>query len=169
MSYLALMRTDLIQHTELLGQLLLARHAKVTTAESCTGGGIAEAITSVPGSSAWFDCGYVTYSNEAKSKLLAVPSQVLVDHGAVSEAVVIAMVQGAVQQTGAQFGIAVSGIAGPGGGSADKPVGTVWVAWAGPQGNHAQRFQFQGDRNEVRFQAVVQALIGVIETVKNTV
>lgn len=167
MSYLALMNDLLRQYAERLGRLLTERQAKVTTAESCTGGGIAEAITRISGSSAWFDCGFITYSNQAKSQLLAVPAALIAEHGAVSETVVMAMVQGAIAQVGVEFGVAVSGIAGPTGGSENKPVGTVWLAWAGPQGAHARRFLFAGDRAEVRFQAVTEALRGLIESVEN--
>ena len=101
----------------------------MTTAESCTGGLIASRITSVAGSSAVFEAGYVTYSNRIKTRQLGVPEQVLVDHGAVSQPVVEAMLSGALDASGADLGIAVSGIAGPGGGSEEKPVGTVWLAW----------------------------------------
>ena len=110
-------------------ELLVARGTTVTTAESCTGGLIASMLTRVPGSSAAFEAGFVTYSNRMKSDLLAVPTRLLQEHGAVSEAVVRAMAQGALKRSGADLAIAVSGIAGPDGGSADKPVGTVWIAW----------------------------------------
>lgn len=169
MSYLALMNDLLTQYAERLGQLLTERQAKVTTAESCTGGGIAEAITRVSGSSAWFDCGFITYSNQAKSQLLAVPAELIAQHGAVSETVVMAMAHGAVERAGAEFGVAVSGIAGPSGGTDDKPVGTVWLAWKGPQGAYARRFVFTGDRAAVRLQAVAEALRGMVESVESTV
>lgn len=151
-----------------LGQRLCVRGAKVTTAESCTGGGIARAITSVPGSSQWFDCGFVTYSNEAKQRLLQVPVETLLAHGAVSGEVVSAMVKGAVDASAAEFAVAVSGIAGPGGGSTEKPVGTVWFAWRHPMGTVTERHLFSGDRESVRNQAVLVALQGVLDCM-NTV
>ena len=145
-----------------LGDALLAQQAQATTAESCTGGGIAEAITRIPGSSAWFESGYVTYSNTQKIAQLGVPAELFATVGAVSREVVEAMARGAQQHSGARFAVAVSGIAGPDGGTPDKPVGTVWLAWAdGPQ-VHAHRFQFAGGRAEVRRQSVEAALNGLI-------
>lgn len=145
-----------------LGDVLMAQQAQATTAESCTGGGIAEAITRIPGSSAWFESGYVTYSNTQKIAQLGVPAELFATVGAVSREVVEAMARGAQQHSGARFAVAVSGIAGPDGGTPDKPVGTVWLAWAdGPQ-VHAHRFQFAGDRAEVRRQSVEAALNGLI-------
>lgn len=151
-----------------LGQRLHARGAKVTTAESCTGGGIAHAITAVPGSSRWFDCGFVTYSNEAKHRLLGVRTELLQAHGAVSGEVVSAMARGAAQAACADFAVAVSGIAGPGGGSAEKPVGTVWFAWRHPAGLATEYHHFSGDRESVRNQAVLVALRGLLRQL-NTV
>lgn len=145
-----------------LGARLLASRASVTTAESCTGGGIAEAITRIAGSSAWFEAGYVTYSNRQKSAQLGVPSALFDSVGAVSREVVLAMVKGALGASGATFGVAVSGVAGPGGGSEGKPVGTVWLAWACASGEWAERRQFAGDREAVREQTVVAALEGLL-------
>ena len=113
----------------LLAQQLLARHWMMATAESCTGGLIAAACTDLAGSSAWFERGLVTYSNEAKTELLGVPAELIAQHGAVSEAVARAMAAGALARSQAQVAVAVTGVAGPGGGSASKPVGTVWLAW----------------------------------------
>lgn len=169
MSYLAVMKDPITQHAEIVGRLLAERSAKVTSAESCTGGGIAEAITRIPGSSAWFDCGFITYSNPAKSQLLSVPAALIEQHGAVSETVVTAMVQGAIRSAGADYGVAVSGIAGPAGGTPEKPVGTVWLAWAGPNAHYARLFQFDGDRAAVRRKATTEALVGLIECIENTV
>lgn len=169
MPYLAAMNDLITQHATTLGHLLAGRGATVTSAESCTGGGIAEAITRVPGSSAWFGCGFITYSNQSKSALLAVPPVLIEQHGAVSETVVSAMVQGAMQQARADYGVAVSGIAGPTGGRPDKPVGSVWLAWAGPNAKFARLFQFDGDRAEVRQRATIEALVGLIECVESTV
>ena len=145
-----------------LGKELQALQAAVTTAESCTGGGIAEAITRIPGSSSWFEAGYVTYSNTQKIAQLGVPAQLFTTVGAVSSEVVEAMARGAQQRSGARFAVAVSGIAGPDGGTPDKPVGTVWLAWADGQQRYTQRFQFVGDRAAVRRQSVEVALVGLI-------
>lgn len=145
-----------------LGDVLMAQQAQATTAESCTGGGIAEAITRIPGSSAWFESGYVTYSNTQKIAQLGVPAELFATVGAVSREVVEAMARGAQQHSGARFAVAVSGIAGPDGGTPDKPVGTVWLAWADGPHVHVHRFQFAGDRAEVRRQSVEAALNGLI-------
>lgn len=145
-----------------LGQHLQTLKAQVTTAESCTGGGIAEAITRTPGSSAWFEAGFVTYSNQQKTRQLAVPESLFTQVGAVSQEVVEAMVRGAQTQSGAKFAVAVSGVAGPGGGSTDKPVGTVWLAWGVGDKVTAERRHFPGDRDEVRRQTVEAALEGLI-------
>ncbi len=146
-----------------LGQQLLLAKAQVTAAESCTGGGIAEAITRIAGSSAWFEAGYVTYSNRQKSQQLDVPPALFESVGAVSQAVVEAMVRGAQAQSAARFAVAVSGVAGPGGGSAEKPVGTVWLAWGDGERLYSQRCQFAGDRQAVRRQTVETALRGLIQ------
>ena len=141
-----------------LGRALIVREWRVSTAESCTGGWIAKALTDVPGSSQWFDSGVVSYSNAAKEQLLGVPRELLEAHGAVSEAVVRAMAEGVRARIGVDLAIAVSGIAGPGGGTADKPVGTVWFAWATPQGTSAECREFGGDREAVRRFSVAHAL-----------
>ncbi len=146
-----------------VGVLLKSHGMMLATAESCTGGGVAQAITDVAGSSAWFERGFVTYSNLAKQQMLGVSAATLKQHGAVSEAVVREMVAGALKGSTAQVALAVSGIAGPDGGTADKPVGTVWFAWGIKDGaTHAQRHQLGGDRAEVRAQAVHIALQGVV-------
>lgn len=146
---------------------LLQRHGwLLTTAESCTGGWVAQIITAIAGSSAWFERGFITYSNEAKQDMLGVPSEILQRHGAVSEAVVLAMAQGALQHSRAQVSIAISGIAGPTGGSATKPVGTVWIAWATPEQLFAKHFIFNGDRQQVREHAVRAALTELRQLLK---
>lgn len=145
-----------------LGLLLKALNAQVTTAESCTGGGIAEAITRIAGSSAWFEAGFVTYSNQQKIRQLQVPEALFIQVGAVSREVVEAMVRGAQAQSGAQFAVAVSGVAGPGGGSPEKPVGTVWLAWGAGDEVSSERRHFAGNRDEVRQQTVIAALEGLI-------
>ncbi|MBT1121189.1 CinA family protein [Stutzerimonas nitrititolerans] len=148
-----------------LGRALQLAGAHVTTAESCTGGGIAEAITRIAGSSAWFEAGFVTYSNEQKTRQLGVPTPLFEQVGAVSREVVEAMARGAQRGSGARFAVAVSGVAGPGGGSPEKPVGTVWLAWAAAERMFARRFQFAGDRQAVREQSVEAALVGLISLV----
>ncbi|MEL0166925.1 MAG: nicotinamide-nucleotide amidohydrolase family protein [Pseudomonadaceae bacterium] len=142
-----------------LGRVLDELGFKVTTAESCTGGGIAEAITRVAGSSRWFETGFVTYANASKQRWLGVESSVLEAHGAVSEPVVQAMAQGAKDAAEAQMAVAVSGVAGPDGGSVEKPVGTVWFGWALSDGRVISECKrFQGGRREVRAQTVLHAL-----------
>ncbi|MNG00148.1 Nicotinamide-nucleotide amidohydrolase PncC [compost metagenome] len=145
-----------------LGQGLQAAQAQVSTAESCTGGGIAEAITRISGSSAWFEAGYVTYSNAQKTAQLGVPAELFGRVGAVSREVVESMVRGAQQRSGARFAVAVSGVAGPDGGSPEKPVGTVWLAWGDAEQLYSLRCQFPGERDGVRRQTVERALQGLL-------
>jgi nicotinamide-nucleotide amidase len=155
---------DLHQLAERLGEALLARGFMLATAESCTGGWASMALTAVAGSSAWFERGFVTYSNAAKQDMLGVQSETLAAHGAVSEAVVREMAQGAVARSGAQAGLAISGIAGPGGGSAAKPVGLVCLGWVVPGAKaRARCLQCTGGREDVRCQAVVLAFEGLLE------
>jgi nicotinamide-nucleotide amidase len=138
------------------------RGASLVTAESCTGGWIAKTLTDIAGSSNWFECGVVAYSYEAKEALLGVRPETLEEHGAVSRETAIEMVSGALARYGATVAVAVTGIAGPGGGTADKPVGTVWIAWKRRGGYaHAEVFQFDGDREAVRRQTVARALEGI--------
>ncbi|MFL9815170.1 CinA family protein [Stutzerimonas sp. VN223-3] len=153
---------DITELSAELGRRLQHLNAQVTTAESCTGGGIAEAITRTAGSSVWFEAGFVTYSNVQKTRQLGVPQELFGWVGAVSREVVEAMARGALLISGARFAVAVSGVAGPGGGSAEKPVGTVWLAWADEGEVFAQRFQFVGDRQAVRERSVEAALVGLI-------
>jgi len=141
-----------------LGEALRTVGAQVTTAESCTGGGIAEAITRIAGSSAWFEAGFVTYSNRQKTLQLGVPEALFEQVGAVSEEVVTAMARGAQHRAGARFAVAVSGIAGPGGAVLGKPVGTVWLAWVDGEKLRTERQLFAGDRAAVRQQTQVRAL-----------
>ncbi|OUM06299.1 damage-inducible protein CinA [Pseudomonas syringae] len=154
---------EITRLADVLGKLLSAMSAQVTTAESCTGGGIAEAITRIAGSSAWFEAGYVTYSNAQKTRQLGVPDALFAQVGAVSQPVVEAMVRGAQRESGARFAVSVSGVAGPGGGSVDKPVGTVWLCWADAEAVFAQCRRFDGDRDQVRRQTVEAALHGLIQ------
>jgi nicotinamide-nucleotide amidase len=146
-----------------LGLLLSQHEMMLTTAESCTGGGVAQAITDIAGSSRWFERGFVTYTNTAKIEMLGVSPDTLMQHGAVSEATVREMVAGALAHSHAQIALAVSGIAGPSGGTPDKPVGTVWFAWGiADETILAQRHQLQGDRAAIRQQSVDIALQGAI-------
>ena len=148
--------------TDLAAQLQ-ARGWQLATAESCTGGLIAATCTEVSGSSAWFERGFVTYSNQAKTELLGVDEALIEAHGAVSEAVARVMAEGALARSRAQLAVAVTGVAGPTGGSPDKPVGTVWLAWAAQgQPTRALRCQFKGDRAAVRWATVKQALRGLL-------
>ena len=146
-----------------LGAAALARGTMIVTAESCTGGLVAGAITSIAGSSGWFERGFVTYSDLAKEQQLGVASSTIERFGAVSEETAKAMAQGAVRGSVAQWAVAVTGIAGPDGGSPDKPVGTVWFAWAGPDHLQALKRQFDGDRAAVRRASVQVALEGLID------
>lgn len=150
---------EMMQLSQQLGETLRQLGATVTTAESCTGGWIAKAITDIAGSSAWFERGFVTYSNEAKQQMIGVDGATLEAHGAVSEPVVRQMAQGALNAAAATWAVSVSGIAGPDGGSAQKPVGTVWFGIANSQGEVRAYLQnFSGDRETVRRQATVFAL-----------
>jgi nicotinamide-nucleotide amidase len=151
-----------------LGTRLLMQGRRLATAESCTGGWVAKIITDIAGSSDWFDCAVVSYSNASKHRFLGVPDGLLLDYGAVSENTVLAMLKGLFEQTRADTGVSISGVAGPGGGSEDKPVGTVWIAW-GLRGQLAntQKFQFEGDRNQVRLQSVAAALDALLELVES--
>ncbi len=151
-----------------LGQALLARGWMLATAESCTGGWAAQAITAIPGSSAWFDRGFVTYSNAAKQAMLGVRPETLERHGAVSEATVREMAEGALSRSLAQAAFAISGIAGPTGGTPDKPVGTVCLAWAW-QGapTRTATLHFTGDRRAIRAQSVQAALQGLLEGIQS--
>jgi nicotinamide-nucleotide amidase len=145
-----------------VGTRLVAARDRLVTAESCTGGWIAKAVTDVAGSSAWFDCGMAAYSYEAKQALLGVRPQTLEEHGAVSRETALEMVSGALVHSGATVSVAVTGIAGPGGGTADKPVGSVWIAWKRRGGYpEAELFHFDGDRDAIRRRTVAEALEGL--------
>jgi nicotinamide-nucleotide amidase len=150
-----------------LGRALHVRAWRLAAAESCTGGWIAKVLTDVPGSSQWFDGSIVAYSNAAKTGLLAVPGDVLAAHGAVSEETARAMAEGARSRFAADLAVAVSGIAGPGGGTADKPVGTVHFAWATAAGMTAARRIFAGSRESVRRQTVALALERLVDLVSD--
>jgi len=150
------------------GERLLATRHRLATAESCTGGWIAKAVTDVAGSSAWFDCGMAAYSYEAKQALLGVRPQTLETHGAVSRETVIEMVRGALSRSRADMAVAITGIAGPTGGTKDKPVGTVWIAWG--FGHHrptAEVFHFAGDRDAIRRATVAEVFAGLERLLAN--
>lgn len=153
----------MLESCALLAPLLLRKGWFLTTAESCTGGLIAATCTELAGSSHWFERGFVTYSNAAKCELLGVDATLIERHGAVSEAVARAMALGALVHSHAQTAIAVTGVAGPSGGSTEKPVGTVWLAWATPSGVISELKHFDGDRSAVRQATVQQALSRLIE------
>jgi len=145
-----------------VGGLLKVHGLMLATAESCTGGGVAQAITEISGSSAWFERGFITYTNEAKHEMLDVQQETLARHGAVSEAVVREMVAGALSHSHAQVALAVSGVAGPSGGTPEKPVGTVWFAWGVKHSACVARVHYlNGSRGEVRAQSVRISLQGV--------
>ena len=150
-----------------LGELLTLKDYSFTCAESCTGGWVGHALTSIPGSSEWFGSSFVTYSYEAKTQILGVSSEDLDSFGAVSEEIVEQMVLGALDKSGADVGVAISGIAGPDGGTDTKPVGTVCFAWKiNGQEIITSAEHFSGDRNEVRYSSVERALMGTIELIK---
>lgn len=158
------MMSELEKLAEEVGKLLLQRGESLVVAESCTGGWLAQSLTAIAGSSGWFDRGFVTYSNAAKSDMLGVPELTIARHGAVSEPTARLMAQGALARSLGDWAVAVTGIAGPSGGTPEKPVGTVCFAWAGKDGGcEAQTARFSGDRAEVREQSVGHALRGLIE------
>ena len=150
--------TELTGQVANLAEILQKKHWLMASAESCTGGMIAAACTDLAGSSNWFERGFVSYSNEAKTELLGVGTDLIARHGAVSEEVARAMVQGALAHSRAQVAVAVTGVAGPGGGSVAKPVGTVWFGWATPAGVVSEMRRFDGDRAAVRLATVRYAL-----------
>ncbi len=160
--------TELETLARTAGELLAERGHMLATAESCTGGWVAQAITSIAGSSGWFDRGFVTYSNLAKRELLGVKTAVLSRFGAVSEQTARAMAEGALQHSRAQVALAVTGIAGPSGGTPEKPVGTVCFAWTGAgRATVSRHLRFTGDRRAIRRQAVAAALAGLIEFLRS--
>ena len=158
---------DITLIAQQMGRACKRRKVMVVTAESCTGGGVAAAITRISGSAKWFDRGFVTYHNDAKKKMLGVKQRTLKEHGAVSEPVARQMAEGAIRASLADVAVSVTGIAGPTGGVPGKPVGTVWFAWAARGGpTQSRRFRFEGDRYEVRRQAVAMALQGIIDLLR---
>lgn len=166
-SYNADMTQDSIQLVARLAALLTAKGLKICTAESCTGGLIAKSLTDLAGSSDWFECGFVTYSNRSKSEMIDVPESVINEYGAVSEAVATAMANGALRNSAADLAIAVTGVAGPGGGSADKPVGTVWIAVASEKQVFAKKHFFDGDRQAIRAATMIGAIEMLLQLLEN--
>jgi nicotinamide-nucleotide amidase len=154
---------DPIQLATKVASVLTEKNLLLTTAESCSGGGIAHAITEVSGSSGWFECGFVTYSNASKSELLDISPALIAQHGSVSEEIAAAMAEGALSNSEAHVAVATTGIAGPQGGVPGKPVGTVCFAWSMNGKTHTERLQFNGDRKSVREQTVVHALKGLVQ------
>ena len=162
-------QADLHELAERLGATLVTKGWRMAAAESCTGGGIAHAVTEIAGSSQWFERGFVTYSNAAKESMLGVSADTLAEFGAVSAATVEAMAVGALKNSQADLAVAVSGVAGPGGGTADKPVGLVWIAWARRgEAPTVHCLQLDGDRAAIRDGAVRIALEGLIEQAEGT-
>ena len=163
--------SKLYELAEKLGNILLQKKLHCAVAESCTGGLLSAAITDVAGSSEWFERGFITYTNLSKQEMLSVPASILSIHGAVSKATVQAMAAGVLTHSQADASIAISGIAGPSGGTLEKPVGMVWIAWATPTranlpSMHAECYVFKGDRAAVREQSVIAALEGLIHLIR---
>ncbi|MES2126919.1 MAG: CinA family protein [Pseudomonadota bacterium] len=149
-----------------VGQALQAKGLLLATGESCTGGGVAQAITEVAGSTGWFDCGFIAYSNASKTELLDVLPALIAQHGTVSEEVAAAMAQGALANSNAHVALSTTGIAGPTGAVPGKPVGTVCFGWSRGEDTHTERLVFQGDRQSVREQTVIHALEGLLRFIE---
>ncbi|WP_288381871.1 CinA family protein [uncultured Massilia sp.] len=160
------MTNDIFDLASKVGRALEARRLVLSTAESCTGGGISQAITDVAGSTAWFDCGFVTYSNASKTELLEVPAALIAQFGSVSEEVAGRMAEGALGNSTADVAVSTTGIAGPTGAVPGKPVGTVCFGWARGDTTFTERLVFQGDRQAVREQAVAHALQGLLRFIE---
>ncbi|OGB22647.1 MAG: damage-inducible protein CinA [Burkholderiales bacterium RIFCSPLOWO2_02_FULL_57_36] len=153
---------DIIDLAAQAGRALQDKGWLLATAESCTGGGVGHAVTEIAGSSDWFDCGFIAYSNASKSELLDVSPALFAQHGTVSEEIAAAMAQGALSNSNAHVTLSTTGIAGPGGAVPGKPVGTVCFGWASADATHTERLVFTGDRHAVREQTVAHALKGLI-------
>lgn len=153
---------------QLVARAMTLRGGMLVTAESCTGGGLGSLLTSIPGSSAWFERGYITYSNESKQEMLGIPAETLNSYGAVSEQTAAAMATGAITNSHAAISVAITGIAGPDGGTAEKPVGTVCLAWSIRNGEtRTTRVLFDGDRRMIREQAILMALQGLLDLLES--
>lgn len=160
------MTNDIIDLAARVGQALQAKGLLLATAESCTGGGVAQAITEIAGSTGWFDCGFITYSNASKTELLDVPAALIAQMGTVSEEVAAAMATGALACSNAHVALSTTGIAGPTGAVPGKPVGTVCFGWVRGDSIHTERLVFAGDRRSVREQTVVHALQGLLRFIE---
>ena len=160
------MTNDLIELATKVGQALQAKGLLLTTAESCTGGGVAQAVTEIAGSTGWFDCGFVTYSNASKTELLDVSAALIAQLGTVSEEVAGAMAKGALANSNAHVALSTTGIAGPTGAVPGKPVGTVCFGWARGDATYTERLVFPGDRQAVREQTVIHALRGLLRFIE---
>ena len=161
------MANALTQQAEQLAELFIKISGKLVTAESCTGGGLADILTRVPGSSAWFERGFISYSNESKQEMLSVPLDTLEQFGAVSEETASAMAKGAIENSRANYGVAITGIAGPDGGTESKPVGTVCFAWVKRnEGGNTASICFDGDRLRIREQACMLAMQGLLDVLQ---
>ena len=154
---------------EQLAERFLKISKRLVTAESCTGGGLAENLTRFPGSSSWFDCGFITYSNQSKQEILSVSSEIIEEFGAVSEEVALEMAKGALEKSTADYSVSITGTAGPDGGSEDKPVGTVCIAWyERNKGGNTTRINFEGDRQRVREQSCLLAMQGLLDILQKS-
>ncbi len=160
------MTNDIIELATQVGNALQAKGLLLTTAESCTGGGVAQAITEIAGSTGWFDCGFVAYSNASKTEMLDVPAALIAQLGTVSEEVAAAMASGALSNSNAHVALSTTGIAGPTGAVPGKPVGTVCFGWASDTHSHTERLVFAGDRQAVREQTVAHALRGLLRFIE---
>jgi nicotinamide-nucleotide amidase len=157
---------DIIELAAKTGRALQAKGLLLATAESCTGGGVAQAITEIAGSSDWFECGFITYSNASKTEMLDVPAALFAQHGTVSEEIAAAMAEGALSNSNAHVTLSTTGIAGPGGAVPGKPVGTICFGWAMGDNTHTERLVFSGDRHAVREQTVRHALQGLLRFIE---
>jgi nicotinamide-nucleotide amidase len=153
---------DITTLAERAGRALQKKGLLLATAESCTGGGVAQAVTEIAGSSEWFECGFITYSNASKAEMLDVPAALFAQHGTVSEEIAAAMAEGAIANSNAHVALSTTGIAGPGGAVPGKPVGTVCFGWSSGDATHTERLVFSGDRHAVREQTVAHALQGLL-------
>lgn len=160
------MSKEMIELATEVGAALQAKRLVLATAESCTGGGVSQAVTEIAGSTAWFDCGFVTYSNNSKTELLDVPAALIAQFGSVSEEVAGAMAEGALSNSNADVSLSTTGIAGPTGAVPGKPVGTVCFGWARGDTTFTERLVFQGDRQAVREQTVIHALRGLLRFIE---
>lgn len=156
--------SKLLSLTNQIANILVTKRWHLASAESCTGGWLAKSCTDISGSSSWFDRGFVTYSNQSKHDLINVSLSTLEKYGAVSKQTATEMAQGTLINSNADISVAITGIAGPDGGTTEKPVGTVWISWSTKNGtNKTELFQLSGDREQVRYQAVIKALQGIIK------